>query len=253
LNSIRRRINRFFRTYPLAVFCFLGCVFLLFTSPSASIVLPAAQIHRLPSTLAQWKDSENHGDYFDRVQKTTPDYLVWSEFPVKVYIDPVHQQETLSNELEAIHPSRQSGQIWVDAVQKAVQEWSMYLPLQVVNQLQEADIRIIRSAPPLQFPLTQRARSAETRFELYSQGSPAILFHRCSIFIKPSQADIYLLAAARHELGHALGIWGHSPVETDTMYFSQVREPAPISDRDINTLKRVYEQPTRLGWEIPKA
>ena len=38
--------------------------------------------------------------------------------------------------------------------------------------------------------------------------------------------------------------------ETDVLYFSQVRNPPAISARDVNTLKRVYEQPTRLGWEF---
>jgi predicted Zn-dependent protease len=31
-------------------------------------------------------------------------------------------------------------------------------------------------------------------------------------------------------------------------YFSQVRNPPPISPRDVNTLKRIYQQPTSLGW-----
>ncbi|MFN4955672.1 MAG: peptidase, partial [Aphanizomenon sp.] len=35
-----------------------------------------------------------------------------------------------------------------------------------------------------------------------------------------------------------------------TMYFSQVRNPPFISVRDVNTLKRVYEQPTGLGWSV---
>ncbi len=48
-------------------------------------------------------------------------------------------------------------------------------------------------------------------------------------------------------LGHALGIWGHSQLETDALYFSQVRKPAFISVRDVNTLKKVYEQSTALG------
>jgi len=49
-----------------------------------------------------------------------------------------------------------------------------------------------------------------------------------------------------------LGIWGHSLLQTDIMYFSQVRKPPFISIRDVNTLKRVYEQPTSLGWSIVK-
>ncbi|MFM6629640.1 MAG: hypothetical protein ACKPI8_08710 [Microcystis panniformis] len=65
-------------------------------------------------------------------------------------------------------------------------------------------------------------------------------------------ADRSALAAARHELGHALGIWGHSPLGTDVMYFAQTRDIPPISSRDVNTLKKVYQQPTKLGWEMDK-
>ena len=76
------------------------------------------------------------------------------------------------------------------------------------------------------------------------------LYHRFAILLSPSQTGNYLLAAARHELGHALGIWGHSKLQSDALYFSQVRNPPLISARDVNTLKRVYEQPTNLGWNI---
>ena len=98
-----------------------------------------------------------------------------------------------------------------------------------------------------------RARSAETRYEFYVRheaNSGAVLSHRFTILLSPNQVGPYIKAAARHELGHALGIWGHSPLETDTLYFSQVRNPPPISSRDLNTLKRIYEQPTRLGWPV---
>ena len=77
-----------------------------------------------------------------------------------------------------------------------------------------------------------------------------MLCHRFEITINPTQSGDYLRAAVRHEFGHALGIWGHSPEATDALYFSQTRTPAAISDRDLNTLKRIYEQPTRLGWWV---
>ncbi|MBW4417986.1 MAG: peptidase [Myxacorys californica WJT36-NPBG1] len=254
MNWIGRRINRLIRTHLSAIFCGIGCVFLLSMIPAISAernsvgnalqastgitALPAAQRHPLPPTLAQWRSLSERGNYFERVERTPPEYLVWSEFPIKVYID-----------------ARQGGgrsQVWVEAVKNAIAQWSVYLPLTTVAQAQDADITIVRSAPPIRFPPVARVRSAETRFELYTKGSPGISYHRCSIFIQPSQADVYLLAAARHELGHALGIWGHSRLETDAMYFSQVRDPLPISERDVNTLKRVYEQPTRLGWKVSK-
>jgi predicted Zn-dependent protease len=147
-------------------------------------------------------------------------------------------------------------------VLQAVQEWNVYLPLEVVDRLEGADISILRSRPPLQASVNPetgqlnlpRARAAQTRYEFYLRQIPdaseAILSHRFTIQLSPDQTVEYTLATARHELGHAFGIWGHSPLETDVMYFSQVRNPPQISVRDINTLKRIYEQPTPLGWAL---
>ncbi|MBE9034456.1 peptidase [aff. Roholtiella sp. LEGE 12411] len=206
-------------------------------SPSPPLSPPKP--HRLPPTLAQWQDKTNSGDYFSKVIKTQVGYLVWSQFPIRVYVE----SPKIVSEKQA--------QAWVNNVLQAVQEWSSYLPLTVVEQPQLADIKILRKAPPLQisrgnnFP---RARSAQTTYELYT--SNKVLSHRFTILLSPSQTGNYLTAAIRHEFGHALGIWGHSPLQTDALYFSQVRNPPPISPRDINTLKRVYEQPTSLGWSL---
>ncbi len=190
--------------------------------------LPAPRIHPLPALLAQWNHSS--GDYFDQVRKTEPEYLIWSRFPVKVYVQPADLRS----------------QTWVNLMTQAVNEWKAYFPLELVDRRDSADIFIDRASIPIRFPPTERVRFADTRFELYQQES--VLRHLVTIRIQPNRPDLSLLAAARHELGHALGIWGHSPLETDVMYFSQVRTPPPISARDVNTLKRVYEQPTRLGW-----
>lgn len=199
----------------------------------------------------QWKDLGNQGDYFDQIQKTQPDYLIWSQFPVKVYVQPIEESE-------AANPAR--AQAWVKAVTQAVQEWTVYLPLQIIEQVQDADIVVRRSFLPMRTtpgkPFgPQRIRAAETRYELYDQpiaDGSTLLAHRCTVVVQPNQAESYVLASARHELGHALGIWGHSSLQTDALYFSQVRNPPLISPRDVNTLKRIYEQPTRLGWAISK-
>jgi len=195
--------------------------------------------HSLPPTLAQWQDKTNSGDYFDQIKSTKVGYLIWSIFPVKVKIE----TPTDLNEKQS--------QIWLNSVLQAVQEWSIYLPLQVVEKSDIADITIIRKAPPLQLEPNSkipRARSALTTYDLYTENN--ILSHRFTILLSPSQTGDYVLSAARHELGHALGIWGHSLLQTDTMYFSQVRKPPFISVRDVNTLKKVYEQSTSLGWSV---
>jgi predicted Zn-dependent protease len=69
-----------------------------------------------------------------------------------------------------------------------------------------------------------------------------------TIELAPGQADGVMLGVARHELGHAIGLWGHSPNPEDIMYFSTVKNPPLISSRDLQTLYRVYQQPTKLGW-----
>ncbi|MBG1240000.1 peptidase [Nostoc sp. NZL] len=195
--------------------------------------------HPLPPKLAQWQDSINSGDYFSQVTTSQVGYLVWSQFPIRVYVEPP----------QAL--SEKQAQAWINAVLQGVQEWSTYLPLKIVEQPKIADITIVRKAPPLQISPSSnipRARSAQTTYELYT--SNKVLSHRFTILLSPSQTGEYLISATRHEFGHALGIWGHSPLQTDALYFSQVRNPSPISPRDINTLKRVYEQPTSLGWSL---
>lgn len=47
------------------------------------------------------------------------------------------------------------------------------------------------------------------------------------------------LTTSSHELGHALGIGGHSPNDTDLMYF-QENGTTTTTARDLNTLKTVY-------------
>lgn len=202
--------------------------------------LPTPQVHPLPETLATIPPNDQ-GDYFEAIAPVAPGYLVWSQFPVTVYVEsPTQSAGDRSAE-------------WVQAVHQAIQEWASYLPLTIVTSSEAADITILRRNPPLRREQGSfRARSAETRYELYARTveNQPTLSQRFTIWLRPAQSLAYLQAAARHELGHALGIWGHSSIETDALYPSQVRQPALISARDVNTLKKLYSQPTRLGWPL---
>lgn len=189
--------------------------------------------HPLPPSLAATESWAAAGDYFDQIQKVEVGYLVWSDFPIRVYLNP---------------PDTFQAQMWQSAAETAIQEWQAYLPLEIVDQPEQANITI--QSAHTSHRTGARVRSAETIYELWLDAE-GILRHRCTVIVHPNQSPKFVLAALRHELGHALGIWGHSPLETDALYFAQVREPSPLSKRDINTLRRVYEQPTRLGWLMP--
>ena len=72
-----------------------------------------------------------------------------------------------------------------------------------------------------------------------------------TIYLSAHQRAIATLTTARHELGHALGIWGHSNNSNDALYVQQIHGNPGISAADINTLKKIYQQPTQLGWQLP--
>jgi predicted Zn-dependent protease len=215
-----------------------GTAFKTLGTEPAQLQAAIAKPHVLPQTLAQWNETKTPGDYFDQVRSVAVGSLVWSNWPIRIYIEPPPAEKSMKPE------------VWQTAIAQAVEDWQPYLSLTLVDTASAADIRISANSP--RHKSGSRVRSAETRYEIYV-GDQQTLSHRVTINIRPSQTSQYLTAAARHELGHALGIWGHSKNPADVMYFAQVRTPPGISARDINTLKRVYQQPTKLGWPVAKA
>ena len=213
-------------------------------------LLPIAKVHPLPISLAQWESKNNQKDYFSKIEPTPVGYLIWSQFPIKIYL--AKPTKLLDNSASNIRQQQ-----WIQAVRKAIAEWNIYLPLQETDNLELADIIMARSTPERKVELNPvtglydipRAITAQTSYQFYWQDHK-ILSHRMTIKVSPNLSKQAILAATRHELGHALGIWGHSPHQNDALYFSQVRDFPPISARDINTLKKIYQQPTRLGWII---
>ena len=221
--------------------------------PAQEPAMPSPQVHPLPPTLAAWENNQNNDNYFEQIQPSPLGYLLWTEFPVKVY-----WPEPLESDLESASELRY--QQWSSAIAQVLEEWQQYLPLSRVFQADLADIVIERMAPPLGSHFNPetgkleipRARTAQTKYEFYiKENPPQIVTHRMTVYLSPGLSQAATRGAARHELGHALGIWGHSPVETDALFFSQVGYAPSISGRDVNTLKKIYQQPTRLGWSLP--
>ncbi len=226
--------------------------------------------HPAPPGLAPWGDQS--GDYFDEIRSPPVGALVWSRWPVRVSIDPTAPLD------------------WQADVRRALDNWQTYVPLTIVpdseaitpeglatfetsaTQMVDAltvDIAIVRTIIPTQ-PAANgqlRAASARATFSLFvvrdrdesgdesgeASGVDRERFgHRFAIRVSPTQTGSFVQSAVRHEFGHALGLWGHSPNPQDVMFAAQVAQPGTVSVRDVNTLMRVYEQPTRLGWWVER-
>ncbi len=221
-----------------------------FALPRSAFNVPKSKVHDLPISLAKWSDTVDQSDYFSQIEAAPLGYLIWSNFPITIY---VQQPDKFTDSA-----ADKRYQEWVTAVKKAIVEWNVYLPLKEIAEKEKADIRVLRSQPQREAKLNPdtglydipRAVTAETTYKFYLKPNPDTVAHKMTVEISPNYSGIPLLATIRHELGHALGIWGHSENEGDALYFSQVSNPTGISPRDINTLKKIYQQPTKLGWEI---
>ena len=214
--------------------------------------LPPLQTYSLPLSLQNWQD-DSSDNYFSEIKPHQVGYLLWSHFPVKVYVE--------SPPMELSESSYLRFKSWQQIAAKAIAIWHPYLPLTKVEEETEADILIYRRQPERKAKLNPetglydlpRATAATTTIKFYlTESQPQQLRHQMIIEVNPNQTQDYLLANITHELGHALGIWGHSPEKTDVMYYSHTREIPQITVRDINTLKLIYQQPTRLGGQLTR-
>ncbi|MEO1132309.1 MAG: hypothetical protein AAFX40_06330 [Cyanobacteria bacterium J06639_1] len=184
----------------------------------------------MPPGLQAYRYDTKAGDFFDDIRRNPAgDYTRWTSYPVKIFIQSGHDE-------------------WARFVKQGVDEWSKYVPMTYVSNEDAADIQIYRVAP---IPGISGAASPD-----FYTADDGTLQHRVTIVLSLFQSLPEVTTVTRHEIGHALGLWGHTANARDLMYGGNHAEAtgnrrllrvAPISKHAINTLKRVYEQPTLIG------
>jgi len=146
---------------------------------------------------------------------------------------------------------------WIQGAREAFNIWSAMLPLQLVIHYNEANIRVSWETNPQ----ANGAAGEEWERPSWEEVGGELKGTRvCTISVDLSMRDWTkdeMRAILLHEMGHALGIKGHSDSKKDIMYWQmqdKVRQiyvpgPRPLfwrslvkepSQRDMNTLIRLY-------------
>jgi len=115
-----------------------------------------------------------------------------------------------------------------------------------VDNLADANIECIWIDAPKDFPQNRGLEAGEAVPMLDSDGyivSSKLFLLTRERDDKSSVSDLVMHAICLHEIGHTLGLLGHSDVATDVMYFTangqKVQEPH-LTQRDVNTLAKLY-------------
>lgn len=182
------------------------------------------------------------GDYLASVSKFTGGTVArWTNFPV------------------LIHLPLGSPANWHKTLQESVESWGKYIPVRVAEPSETADIEIawINHLPP-------RALG-QTNLEVFNGRMRVTVYLLRPSYYLPGTSDKVLRRVTEHEVGHAIGIFGHSSDAHDLMYPMENVNPKDatkyegITARDLNTLRKIYESnslpagfqsPHPMGWSL---
>jgi len=128
------------------------------------------------------------------------------------------------------------------------------LPITRVMSPAQAHIQIFQRRPPRRrIGSTWRASNGRSRLqvvEVQRRGQWRLEPH-VDVLVSPELRASVIEATAVHELGHAFGIWGHSPQPDDVMAVHQNQTPVlNLSKRDKVTLNWLYQKATNFGQLI---
>jgi len=195
-----------------------------------------------PEALLPSHYDSSTGDYYRDIAELS-ESRKWNSFPVKVAFGNVPEVN------------------WAQGAREAFGIWKEMLPLELVAEPQEADIRFNWEGGE---DMEAGAAGEETDWVQFRRVGGELTGRKVavvSVNLSRRWSKDEMRAIVLHELGHALAIAGHSPSKGDIMYW-QVQEknrrvsvPGVIyplnfkslvsqpSQRDLNTLIRLYNTP----------
>ena len=164
---------------------------------------------------------------------------------------PVLQQWCVWLEPADHQPPDRWEQRWTMAVEEALSVWEEVLPITRVMSPAQAHIQIFQRRPPRRRIGSQwRASNGRSRLQVVEvqRRGQWRLEPRVDVLVSPELRASVIEATAVHELGHAFGLWGHSPQPDDVMAVHQNQKPVlKLSQRDRVTLNWLYQKLTDFG------
>jgi predicted Zn-dependent protease len=185
------------------------------------------------------------GEYFGAINKFPNGAVArWTTFPVLVHLP----QGSPAN--------------WQHTLEDAVSSWGRYIPVRVAAPAESADIEIawINHLPPKCL--------GQTNLEVFNGRMRVTVYLLRPSYYLANTSEKVLTKAAEHEVGHAIGLFGHSADPADLMFPMENASPKDstkyggISARDLNTLRKIYESPSLpsgfqsphpMGWSFKDA
>ena len=140
---------------------------------------------------------------------------------------------------------------WTMAIEASLLVWEEVLPITRVMSPAQAHIQIFQRRPPRRRIGSQwRASNGRSRLQVVEvqRRGQWRLEPRVDVLVSPELRASVIEATAIHELGHAFGLWGHSPQPNDVMAVHQNQKPViELSQRDRVTLNWLYQRATGFG------
>jgi hypothetical protein len=139
-----------------------------------------------------------------------------------------------------VHLPANTPEPWLKSLNEDIKKWSPLVPLKTAAGYESyvVDVKWENKLPPRVLGIA--------RVEGSGAGLKVVIFLLRPTFYPPDVPEGTLGPVFLHELGHAVGLYGHSTDATDVMYCDEkaVKKMPPrataVSPRDMNTLKRVY-------------
>lgn len=186
-------------------------------------------VYSLSIVLAStWCSASADDDYFSRITMASDGRITrFSQMPISVYI--------------AVPPvSERSQEIYVRDVEYALDQWEGcsegQLQFKQVDS-EDAGIRIYWADEPLNGEADPLGEASLVRFDSGEFYVRISILLQGELYLQLSSTHRELKAVLLHELGHAIGLWGHSQDSNDVMYRkSSATYP---TRRDKNTLLKL--------------